>query len=304
MIEPLSIEEVIASFKNKPLDFNPGEKFSYSNSGYILLGFLVEKISGMPYGKYVKKNIFDPLKMKNTGYDYHNLIIKNRAAGYSVDNGQLINASYIDMRIPGGAGGLYSTVGDLYLWDRALYTDKLVSQESLKKMFTPFKGHYGYGWVIDKIFSHKRLSHSGGINGFSTNISRYPDDDACIIVLSNLETASVRKISRDLAAILFSQPYKVPKKRKIARIDTQIYDLYTGKYRIKENVFITITRQKDHLFAEVSGQEKIEIFPESATEFFVKAIDIQLRFMKNEQGKVVKLILHQWGKDYPAVKIK
>lgn len=304
MIRPLSVEEVIAKFKDKPLDFSPGEKFSYSNSGYILLGYLVEKISGKPYGEYVKENIFDPLNMKNTGYDYHDPIINSRAAGYSLNEGKLINASYIDMKIPGGAGGLYSTVEDLYLWDRALYTEKLVSQSSLKKMFKPFKDNYGYGWQIDKLFGHKRISHSGGINGFVTNISRYPDDDACIIVLSNLEAAHMGKINRDLAAILFSKPYELPKERKIAKVEPRIYNLYVGKYQLEENFFLIITKEDSRLFAQATGQGKAEIFPESETKFFIKIIDAQITFVKNDKGKVTKLILHQGGKDHSAKKIE
>ena len=201
----LSIEETIELFKNKPLDFQPGEKYKYSNSGYVLLGFIIEKVSNKSYADYIKENIFDPLDMKNSGYDSYSKIINNRAAGYISSKNGLVNAGYIDMSIPHGAGALYSTVEDLFRWDRALYTEKLVKNDSLKKIFTPFKNDYGYGWFISERFGRKCVQHGGGIEGFKVNISRYPDSRACIIVLSNFEHAPVSDISQDLAAILFGE---------------------------------------------------------------------------------------------------
>ncbi|MFH7028713.1 MAG: serine hydrolase domain-containing protein [Heteroscytonema crispum UTEX LB 1556] len=172
MMLPSPVEKTIARFKDKPLEFQPGEKFNYSNSGYILLGYIVEKVSGKTYETYLHENIFQPIGMKNTGYDHHSTILKNRASGYSLGNDGLINTAYIDMSMPYAAGALYSTVEDLYLWDRALYTEKLVSKTSLNKMFTPFKEDYGYGWFITKAFNHNLVTHNGRINGFSTNIHR------------------------------------------------------------------------------------------------------------------------------------
>lgn len=214
MIKPLSLEEIISTFKDKPLEFEPGEKFKYSNSGYVLLGYLVEKISGQPYAEYIQKNIFEPLEMINSGYDYNHMVLPNRASGYSLNKDEFINAAYIDMKIPHGAGAIYSTVEDLYIWDRALYTERILSKDSLEKMFTPFKSNYAYGWSVRDLFDRKLIGHSGGINGFVTNIARFPDEDACIIVLSNLDRSQMSKISLDLAAILFGEPYELPIKKK------------------------------------------------------------------------------------------
>ena len=298
------IEKTIARFKDKPLEFTPGEKFNYSNSGYILLGYIVEKVSGKPYETYLKENIFQPLGMSNTGYDDHSPIIKNRASGYSIGTEELINAPYIDMSIPHAAGALYSTVEDLYLWDRALYIEKLVSKTSLNKMFTPFKENYGYGWGITEAFKRKLISHGGGIEGFVTNIDRFVNDDVCIIVLSNNETSPVGQISKDLAAIIFGEKYELPKQRTAIKVEPKIYDDYVGEYELAPNFIITITKENDRIFAQATAQPKLEIYPESETKYFYTVVDAQITFIRNEQGEVTQLILHQNEQDIPGRKIK
>jgi len=299
-----SPEETIARFKDKPLESTPGEKYNYSNSGYILLGAIIEKVSGQSYEMYLRENIFQPLKMMNTGYDHNSTILKDRAAGYILSDEGLANADYIDMSIPYGAGALYATVEDLYLWDRALYTEKLVKKSSLDKIFTPFKGNYGYGWRIEDSFNRKVVAHSGGINGFTTHIARYLVDEVCIIVLINIEGAPVDKIGRDLAAIVFGEKYESPQVHLSIEIDPKIYDSYIGEYELSPNFNTVITREDNHLFAQVTGQPKFEIYPESETKYFLKVVDAQITFIRNEQSKVTELIMHQGGKEYPAKKIK
>ena len=210
-IKPHTLEQLINRFKDKTLEFKPGEKYRYSNSGYILLSYIIEKASGKKYETILKENIFVPLEMNNSGYDKARLIIKKRASGYGKEDDKLINADYIDMSFPAGAGALYSTVKDLYLWDQTLYTEKLVTKKSLKTIFTPFKEHYGYGWVIGKLYNHNFIAHRGGIDGFSTHIGRFPDDKICIIILSNFKHAPSSRISKKIAAILFGEKYELPK---------------------------------------------------------------------------------------------
>ncbi len=153
----------------------PGEKFHYSNSGYFLLGVIIEQVSGMKYEDYLRQRIFEPLQMTATGYDWPALILKDRASGYSKgDRGEQINADFIDMGQPYAAGSLYSTVLDLFKWDRALYTTRVLSSRSLDAAFTPNNFDwaegikYGYGWGIEQMHGHKTVGHGGGINGFST----------------------------------------------------------------------------------------------------------------------------------------
>ncbi len=180
MVSGSTVGGMINTFRDKPLHFTPGTKFSYSNSGYILLGHIIEQSAGNPsYAAYVSENIFQPLKMMNTGYDQNSLVLSDRASGYvRIDPNTLGNAEYIEMSVPHAAGALYSTVEDLYFWDRALYTEALVSQSSLNVMFTPDKDEYGYGWYITELLNRKVTAHGGSINGFATSIARFVDDSA------------------------------------------------------------------------------------------------------------------------------
>ncbi|HYL78450.1 MAG TPA: serine hydrolase domain-containing protein [Bryobacteraceae bacterium] len=225
---PLSPMEVLTLTKDKPLEFQPGEKFKYDNSGYVFLGVIIEKVSGEKYADYLKKHIFGPLDMQDSGYDDTSAILKNRAAGYrSSDNGEFHNAEYLDMSLPYSAGSLYSTVRDLARWDRALYTGKVLSKASREKMWTPVKNNYGYGWDVRKD-GHKQLSHGGGINGFSTFIARYPDDDAVVIVLSNNQQANTAPIAIALAGVLFGEGADLPWERKQISVAQNILDRYAG----------------------------------------------------------------------------
>ena len=196
-----TVEEVIATFREKDLEFPPGDRFTYSNSAYILLGQIVERASGQDYEAFLREAIFQPLEMKDSGYDHNRTILPRRAAGYVKTPSGLENAPYIDMSWPYSAGALYSTVEDLARWDKALVEGKMVAAESHKAMFTPGKSDYGYGWFIRDRDGHKEIGHGGGIHGFSTAIKRYPDDGVCVVVLSNVIPSRTDKIAHDLSGI-------------------------------------------------------------------------------------------------------
>ena len=295
---------MVAVIEKKPLEFTPGEKFAYSNSGYFVLGAIVEKVSGKAYADFLQENIFTPLGMKNTGYDNPLKIIKNRAAGYQRVGGEIINASYMDMSVPYAAGSLYSTTGDLLLWDQALYTEKLVSRKSLDEIFTPFKSGYGYGWGIGKKFDRKEISHGGGIYGFATEISRFPDDNVTVVVLSNIQAAPSGKVANDLAAIVFGAKYEIPHERVEIAVDAKVLENYAGQYQIAPNVVITFTVENGKLTGQLNGQPKFSLFPESETKFFSKDVNAQITFAKDASGKITGLVLQQGGSNIPGNKIK
>ena len=167
-------EKSVARFRDKPLEFQPGEKWNYSNSGYVLLGYLIERISGESYSQFVQKNIFTPLGMKDSGYDSNSAIILHRASGYTPNEKGLINTGYIDMTIPLSAGGLYSTTLDLLKWEEGLFGGKLISVASLQKMTTPFKNDYAFGLGVRTVNGHKLIEHGGGIEGFNTDLATFP----------------------------------------------------------------------------------------------------------------------------------
>jgi len=303
MMQPATMDSLIGRFKDRALDFKPGEKFSYSNSGYVLLGYVIEKVGGKSYEDLVREQIFAPLGMAGSGYDRSGQILPRRAAGYSRRGEAVTNAAYLDMSIPHAAGALYSTVEDLLLWDQALFTEKVLSAKSRELMFAPFKGNYAYGWAVQTQLNRKQIAHGGGINGFATMIARYPEDRATVIVLSNYDFASAGRIARDLAAILFGEKYEVPRERVVAKVDPKIYDAYVGQYEVAPDFVLTVTREGDRLMAQRTGQDKSEWYPESETRFFLKVVDAQVTFVKDEQGRVTHLVLHEGG-DRTAKKIK
>jgi len=294
----------INAFKDLPLEFSPGEKFRYSSSGYILLGYIIEKVSGISYQKFVKNNIFKPLKMVNSGFDETNKVIKFKANGYNLIDGKIVKAAYRNISNAHASGALYSTIEDLYLWDRALYTDSLISYDSLKKMFTPYTKHYGYGWGIVNIFGHKMVGHNGETEGYSSNISRFADADLCVIVLSNLETASVGKIAMDLTSMLLGKGKSKSGSKKVYAIDPAILKDYIGEYELKPNFIFTITEENSNLYCQATGQGKLMIHPESESVFFFKEVKAKISFIRDKNNLVEKLVLHQGGREIPAKKTK
>lgn len=205
---PSTTEELLNRFSNMDLEYEPGEKYQYSNSGYVLLGALLEKVSGQSYGDYIADHIFKPLGMVNTRLDDPRPIIPRRASGYELDsNGSLMNSYNFHPSNAYAAGGLISTVEDLYLWDQALYMDKLLPQPLLNHMLTPHKGDdgssYGCGWIIQDTPYGKMTGHTGGIPGFTSILMRFPETKATVIVLSNI-LQDVTHVGQNITGILHS----------------------------------------------------------------------------------------------------
>jgi CubicO group peptidase (beta-lactamase class C family) len=213
---PFKVADFVTKYTSGNFEFEPGSKFSYNNSGYFLLGAIIEKVTGKSYEQVLKENILDPLGMKNTGYDWHSPLIPKRAAGYAKTADGYNNAAYLDMSIPYAAGSMYSTIEDLYIWDQALYTDKILTPQSKELMYKPFLDNYAYGWnVTNASFKVNDqpvqiIRHGGGINGFSTMIARFPKEKNLIVILDNTGQNTGR-LSETLAKILYNQPYDPPK---------------------------------------------------------------------------------------------
>jgi CubicO group peptidase (beta-lactamase class C family) len=298
--------EIIARLHNGPLLFAPGERFSYSNSNYYLLGQIIENASGKPYAAFVQENIFAPLGMLNSGYDDNSTILKRRAAGYIKQGDTLLSARHMDMTKAYAAGALYSTAEDLLLWDTALYTERFLSKKSLAYMFTPGKGGVGFGWFINRDFNRQLVMQSGLNSGFAVQISRYPEEKACIILLNNFENAApyLARAGHDLAAILFGEKYELQSVRTAAKVDSKIYGAYVGEYEFGPNRIINITRDGDKLFAQRGNGPKDEILPENETTFFLGVADVQLTFVKDDEGKVNGMILRANGQEFRGRKTK
>ena len=299
---PTTPEKLVARFKDKPLDFQPGEKWSYSNSGYVLLGYLIEKISGQSYSDFAQQNIFTPLGMKDSGYDSNSAIIMHRASGYAPGPNGPVNAGFVHMSIPFSAGALYSTTEDLLRWEEGLFGGKLLSAASLQKMTTPFKENYAFGLGVQTVKNHKVISHGGGIEGFNTSLAYYPDDKLVVAVLGNLNGGAPGAIADNLAAVALGEQVVLPTERKEITVSPAILASYAGTYELAPTFSITVRLEGAHLMAQATNQPNLPIFPESETLFFYKVVDAQLEFFKNDKGEVTHLVLHQNGRDTKGVK--
>ena len=206
---PHTIDQMIGFFRNLPLEWKPGEKYAYNNSGYFLLGVVIEKVAGKKYEDALRDMILTPLGMNDTGYDWSTTIIPKRAAGYAGLGAKLANAAALDMQQPYSAGSLYSTVEDLLKWDQALYTTSLLPEAAKRIMWTPFLNNYAYGWNIrppsETTHGYQWVAHSGGINGFSSMLIRIPDLHFTVIVLSNNVSMPAGPIANNLVSIYFGK---------------------------------------------------------------------------------------------------
>jgi len=262
--EPLhwNVDQIIAMFRDKPLEFAPGSDWKYSNSGYVLLGAIIEKVTGKSYEDVLKEQILVPLGMSDSGIDHREVILDRRAVGYSIKNGAVVNATFVDLSWGYAAGAMYSTTLDLYKWDRALRGESVLPQAALTEMWTPVKNHYGYGWGIqqsgDGLTKHLELSHNGGLAGFSSSIIRFPEEDAVVIVLANIDGGQASAVGNALNAILHGEPFLVP--TKVAGSAAAL-DRYLGDYEVEKQGIIRFSRMADQLSVQLMGAPGQPSFP-------------------------------------------
>jgi len=395
-------KELIDFFKNEPMDFAPGEKWLYNNSAYFILGYIIELASGQTYEQFIEDNIFEALGMRSSLYGSNSKIIKKRAYGYQ-KNEEYINAEYLSLSQPYAAGSLMSTVEDLFIWNRAIRSNKLVKQESIDLAFTNYelnngeKTNYGYGWGINEINGSPTIEHAGGIFGYVTNSIYMPNEDVFVAIYSNCDCNGPGVVSTKMAAIAIGKPYPeeddrisidsdhlnklvgvydfsdgstriitvtdnqlnsqrtgsskiklfptkentfsfensfstiqfqenddeiqavftnrinktkgektdkpIPAHNAI-QLDKGLLERYIGVYEIKPGFDITITLEDEKLMSQATGQQKVQIFPESETKFFLKIVDAQIEFIKNENGNFESFILYQGGREIPGKKKK
>jgi CubicO group peptidase (beta-lactamase class C family) len=305
-----TLTEIIAMFKDKPLVFSPGEKYQYSNSNYNLLAFIIEKASGMSFGEFLKRNIFDPLEMHDTGHDDRpEVLLKDRASGYVPAGASGIeNAPYLDWSIKTGNGSLYSTVEDLYKWDRALYTEKILKKETLKKVFSEQAKGIGYPWFLGKRLNRRVAYYNGRSPGFTSYLDRYFDDDACIIILSNNYAPVPHLMIKDLASILFGEKYEVPAELKPVKLEPKVLDGLTGRYQFgpdyyRPNAVVNIETQGDYLLMKWGETFSSPLMPLSPTKFLDRNFWATIIFEKDERGEITRLIWRDTS-DYPARKLE
>src|SRR5436190_7940533 len=291
------VARTIATVRDKPLDFVPGEKMSYSNSGYLVLGYVIERITGTSYGSFVTDNIFKPLGMKDSGYDSNTAIIPRRAAGYMPSPAGPVNAGFVHMSIPHAAGALYSTTEDLLRWEQGLFGGHLISPASLAKMTTPFKSDYALGVMVQTASGRKAVQHGGGIDGFNTYLAYYPETKLTVAVLANINGEAPSQIAAKLADVAFGRAVQTTSERKEIPLPVATLSKYVGTYELAAGVNMMIRLAGDHLTTQLTGQQQIPIFAESETKFFLKVVDAQVEFFTDPGGAVTHAVMYQNGRE-------
>ncbi len=290
-------EELISFFKNQPMDFAPGTQWNYNNSGFFLLGYIIEKVSGKTYPDYVEQVFFKPLGMTNSYYGNDEKLIKNRAAGYEPAKDGIQNASPMSMTLPYAAGSIQSTVEDLWKWHQAVHAYKLVKKETLEKAFTPYKlinskaTNYGYGWFLGDIQGSPTIEHGGGINGFLTSSIYLPKEDIFVAVFSNSTAKSPDNVAVKLAAWAIDKPYNF----KEITLDENTLKSYVGVYENPENGQRIITLENGKLYSRRSGGSKSQIKPYEKDKFFFETSLSFLNFQRSVNEMITGVISSQRG---------
>lgn len=292
--------EIVSVFKDHPMEFKPGEKFYYNNYGYILLGVIIEKVSGMSFADYIQQNIFEPLGMSHSGYGDDTSLLSMSAAGYQQKNGAYADADFLNMTLPYAAGALLSNVDDLNKWNQALHTNKILSQKSLQKAMTAYTLNdgtttaYGYGWKLDEIYKQPVIEHDGVIQGFLSAAMYLPTEKVFVTVFSNCECKDPWVAANKMAA------YAIGELPVLASKGPEEVDLsqYTGVYEISNDRTQKVTAEGQQLYVTYTGGQRHEIYPNAkgADQFFFEDGLLGIHFIRDEAGKVVTAQTTQRGR--------
>jgi CubicO group peptidase (beta-lactamase class C family) len=308
--DDMTVQALVDGFKKEPMQFAPGGQYRYNNSGYVLLGAIIENVSGTSYEAFVTEAIFKPLGMASTYYGSNGPIIRKRAQGYTGPAERPANAQYLSMTQPYAAGSLVSTVDDLARWDAALYTEALLKKPTLEQMWTAFRlndgtsTNYGYGWGVSTLRGRRSIDHGGGIPGFSTYGLRVPEDRVYVAVLCNSDSpaASPGYLARRIAAIAMGRPF--PEFTAVS-VDRTVLAGHAGVYEVDKATRRNVTVEGDTLYTQRSGGSRLEARPSSETEFFYENSLTHFRFERDASGRTVAMLMYQDGADTPerAVRI-
>lgn len=278
-----SLAEVVDWFKNEKLLFEPGTKYGYSNSNYVLLALIMETISGLDYKEFMRSNLFQPLEMRNTGIFKFDEIVKNRAIGYDPANNlfALKPVGYYNNSIKIGSGAVHSTVLDMLKLEEALYTNKILDEPARKLMLTEVNDNdYGLGWGIWPRFSKRKYDHDGASPGSVAYFSTYPDDKVTIIFLGNINSGIFQGMKKDLAAIYFGEKYEIPQVRKYLALSPSQLSKYEGRYEFDNGNFFDLKLIKGELRFLWRGRGDLGylLSPLSDSRFYMRARGDEMRF--------------------------
>lgn len=279
--------EIIDFFKNEEMDFAPDEKWSYNNSGYILLGYIIEHVSGKTYEDYVESEFFAPLDMKSSYYDNNSEVVAGRVAGYTPSENGVKNADYLSMTLPYAAGSLMSNVDDLQKWYEAVFAGKVINPESMAKAHAGYKLNdgedtgYGYGWGIGNIQGSRMITHGGGINGFLTASLYLPSEKIFVAIFSNCNCHAPGVAANKIAAIALGKPYEWT----AITLDPEKLQEYVAVYEKGEEQRI-ISSEEGKIYSMRSGGARQEIFPYTNDKFFFENSVTTLEFIRDASGTI------------------
>ncbi|GAB4030804.1 serine hydrolase [Spirosoma gilvum] len=299
---PVTKERVLSTFKDKPLQNKPGKEVNYTNSGYFLLGLIIEKVTQQPFETVIRKRFIEPIHLTRTGFDFINLKRPEKTTGYTYwKDSALVTVRPLDSTAAYSAGGMYSSVDDLYRWGQAMLTNQLLKVNSKRLALTPIKpGNWTYGWGVNQFQKGQQLAfQNGNLPGFATFFVLIPKDETVLIMLANVDNTSdattLEPLLKDLLYITYGMPYQLPVSFKTISVSESVLKKYVGSYQLVPNRILSITLDNRKLFLQVTGQPRFEIFPSSETDFFLKAVNAQLTFQKDAGGRVTQVIVHQNG---------
>ncbi|WZN40739.1 serine hydrolase [Chitinophaga pollutisoli] len=299
---PTHTEEAMIRFlAGRPLEFAPGSKWRYCNTGYYLLGFIIEKLTGITYANALKTFIFDPLGMRHSGLDFKSLSASGKATGYRhlyPDSGR--EASLYAHEELRSSGGVWSTAGDVLKFHNGMQQFKLISDTSTSGAYTPFKNQYGYGWFIDTAMGTTAVSHSGGAAGFRTLLVRIPATNTCIILLANAENIDLAPIKDQILLVLAGRTHHLPRNEEMA--DEQLAAI-AGTYALEPGRFLYVTRIHHRLTAQVSRQQAVLLLAAENYRFNVDGMDGHLEFPPGVGGTHDSVKLYRKNKIYSGAKV-
>jgi CubicO group peptidase (beta-lactamase class C family) len=317
MQQPDASAKILENARKLPLDFPPGSKFQYSNTGYVALGYIVEQVSGQPFAQYVTNAVLKPAGMTDAGvfgfgrpselalpYTYGDIGWKKTLAGFDLTDGTLHRLPALPLAPPAGDAGMYSTVHDLLKWSLAMDGGPVVSRAEADEVFTPGLGGYGYGWIIDTVDGKERFRYTGILPGYVSEIVKLPEDKITIAVLCNLDRARLKNIVDDIIAILSGKPYDMPLEGNVKQLTDEIAAPLLGDYQFQDGTTLSITRDPTMLAAAVPGKYQAGLIAVSDTEFYMPMADGRVTF-SGEKGKPAKEVnLRYSGQDYVAFRIE
>lgn len=306
---PISRQKVLEIFVNAPVEFAPGKRYSYNNSGYFLLGLIIELVTRKPYETVVREMIFNPLGMTNSGFDFVNLTDSLKAKGYEfLDAGRIVPYKHYDSTFAYAAGSIYSTVADMYKWAEAISGNQILSANTWKMAFTPKMNGYGYGWMTGQFAGHPYVRHSGGYPGYMSEFVYYPDTKLIIILLNNFGTYddNIWATAMGIASIAFNQPHDNWKVRVEANVDKEVLQRYVGTYEFVDKRThkqkIVVREQGEDLVMDVPGLS-LKLYPETESVFYFKSFNSEFRFSTDAQGNM-RLSVHEHGADLELKRLR